>query len=41
MTEPGSEPRAVRLRLLAAIVAICAGAAAVVVAIILVRGVLG
>lgn len=33
--------RAIRLRLLAALVALCCGIAALVVAIVLVRGVLG
>jgi hypothetical protein len=41
MTDPTAPTSGVRLRLLAAVVAICAGVAALMVAIILLRGVLG
>jgi hypothetical protein len=40
MTEPGSDASRVRLRLLVGVVALCGGIAALVVAILLVRGVL-
>jgi hypothetical protein len=40
MTEPDSHPTRVRLRLLAAMVALAAGVVALIVAILLVKGVL-